>query len=55
MSKPNITAAEVIAAYEVLDNSPVPDRYYRVSAEEQRQMRLDIVRQALIAASLSKG
>lgn len=48
--KPRVTTAAVLAAHAVLDNRTPPKNYYSVSAEEQRRMRLDIVRQALIAS-----
>lgn len=53
MAKPCITAAAVTAAYEVLDRYNVPDNYYQVSSDEQRQIRMSVVRQALIAAQLA--
>lgn len=54
MRKPRITAAAVIAAYDVLVDSPVPENYFKVSSDEQRQMRLAIVQQALIAAAVAE-
>lgn len=52
MSKPRITAAAVLAAHDVLDQS-VPENYFKVSCEEQRFMRMAVVREALIAAHLA--
>jgi hypothetical protein len=52
MSKPRITAAAVVAAHDVLDQS-VPENYFKVSCEEQRRMRMAVVREALIAAHLA--
>ena len=49
LSKPRITTAAVLAAHDVFDQ-PVPDNYFKVSSDEQRQIRLSIVRLALIAA-----
>lgn len=53
MAKPRITTAAVTAAHEVLDRYTVPDNYYQVSSDEQRQIRMAVVREALIAAQLA--
>ncbi len=53
MAKPRITHAAVTAAYEIFDSYSVPEDYYTVSSDEQRQIRISVVRQALIAAQLA--
>jgi hypothetical protein len=50
MSKVRITAAAVLAAHEVLDQYTPPENYFKVSSDEQRRIRLSIIRLALIAA-----
>jgi len=53
MDRPRITVAAVTAAYEVFDRYEVPTEYYQVSSDEQRNMRMALVREALIAAQLA--
>ncbi|NLS02285.1 hypothetical protein HGP14_02735 [Rhizobium sp. P32RR-XVIII] len=50
MSKPRITAAAGLAAHEVLDQYEPPENYFKVSSDEQRRIRMSIIRLALIAA-----
>ncbi|MGM4909160.1 hypothetical protein [Rhizobium sp. 768_B6_N1_8] len=50
MSKPRITAAAVVAAHEVFERYSPPENYFKVSSDEQRRIRMSIVRVALIAA-----
>jgi hypothetical protein len=53
VSKIRITAVAVSAAYEVFDRREVPENYWQVSSQEQRNMRMAVVREALIAARLA--
>lgn len=53
MSKPRITAAAVVAAHEVFDQYETPENYFKVSSDEQRRIRMSIVRLALIAAYMA--
>lgn len=53
MDKPRITTAAVVAAHDVLDRSEMPANYFQVSCNEQRNMRMAVVREALIAAQLA--
>lgn len=53
MAKPRITAAAVKAAHDVFDRFTVPDHYHKVSSDEQRRIRMSVVREALLAAHLA--
>lgn len=50
MKKLRITAAAVVAAHDVLDRYKPPENYFKVSSDEQRLIRMSIIRVALIAA-----
>lgn len=53
MGKPKITEAMVDAAERYLDNTKVPDDYFKVSSDQQQRYRRDAVRGALIEAALA--
>lgn len=53
MTKPRISVAAVTAAHEIFDGYTVPENYHKVSSAEQRRIRMNVVREALIAAHLA--
>lgn len=51
MAKYKITNAMVDAAERYLDDAEVPDEYFKMSSDQQQQVRREAVRGALIEAA----